>query len=697
MKSKTQYILPLIFVSVLIISCSRQADPVAPDVNYVQAVSSGILGRTEPILVEFVHAQDTQAPLAASVFTLHPSARGTLSWLDEFTLAFTPAEPLRGGRRYQARVNLTGIPAFSFDFSVSLPMLAVALEPVMLDANGDAVVRGSVTVDPGTEITHIEAAITSGELGRPRWTHEFGRHIFTFAPITLQAAARTVAVNWNGRSLGSTENGFTSVLIPGTEAFEITGFHMNAGVLEVSFSAPLRTNSDLRGFITMDGNTNIRYQIERNIVRVFGDGTGGIPPGTEIIIQDIADINGRVLAVPVQHRIPERWELPQVRFAGTGNILPTTQGSQLVIETRNISGVLVEAFRIHGNNMLQFLQVNNLSGDRELDRVGEPVWTSAIDFGWSPMDQNRWVRRGLDLSELSRRYPDSMFRIRVSFRQRHIHFECAAEHGSFANLTFPDDSFPTVLPWDARQPSFWDNFHRMPGFNWSDWHRFRRDPCHPSFFFSHWDHDITIGRNVLVSDLGLMAKRDMEGSWLIVTTNIVTAQPARGVDFRIHNFQGRVLAHGRTGADGIAFLPHFTVTPQDNRFFISAESDLGRAYLRVQDALALATSHFDVAGGPPSTGIRGLIYGERGVWRPGDDIFLTFLLSDPQQTLPPNHPVTLEFEDPRGRLVVQQTHTSSVDGFFRMAVSTAPDAPTGNWTARVRVGGNVFTRLVRVE
>ena len=697
MKSNTQYILPLIFVSALIISCSRQADPVAPDVNYVQAVSSGILGRTEPILVEFVHAQDTQAPLASNVFTLHPSARGTLSWLDEFTLAFTPSEPLRGGRRYQARVNLTGIPAFTFDFSVSLPMLAVALEPVMLDANGDAVVRGSVTVDPGTEIAHIEATITSSELGRPRWTHEFGRHIFTFAPITLQAAARTVAVNWNGRSLGSAENGFTSVLIPGTEAFEITGFHMNAGVLEVSFSAPLRANSDLRGFITMDGNTNIRYQIERNIVRVFGDGTGGIPPGTEIIIQDVADINGRVLAVPVQHRIPERWELPQVRFAGTGNILPTTQGSQLVIETRNISGVLVEAFRIHGNNMLQFLQVNNLSGDRELDRVGEPVWTSAIDFGWSPMDQNRWVRRGLDLSELSRRYPDSMFRIRVSFRQRHIHFECTAEHGSFANLTFPDDSFPTVLPWDARQPSFWDNFHRMPGFNWSDWHRFRRDPCHPSFFFSHWDHDITIGRNVLVSDLGLMAKRDMEGSWLIVTTNIVTAQPARGVDFRIHNFQGRVLAQGRTGADGIAFLPHFTVTPQDNRFFISAESDLGRAYLRVQDALALATSHFDVAGGPPSTGIRGLIYGERGVWRPGDDIFLTFLLSDPQQTLPPNHPVTLEFEDPRGRLVVQQTHTSSVDGFFRMAVSTAPDAPTGNWTARVRVGGNVFTRLVRVE
>ncbi|MCL2479857.1 MAG: MG2 domain-containing protein, partial [Treponema sp.] len=98
-----------------------------------------------------------------------------------------------------------------------------------------------------------------------------------------------------------------------------------------------------------------------------------------------------------------------------------------------------------------------------------------------------------------------------------------------------------------------------------------------------------------------------------------------------------------------------------------------------------------------ASGIRGLIYGERGVYRPGDDIYLTFLLSDPQGSLPPNHPVSFEFEDPRGRIVQTMTYTSSVDGFYQIAASTAADAPTGDWTARVKVGNSVFSKSIKVE
>jgi len=38
------------------------------------------------------------------------------------------------------------------------------------------------------------------------------------------------------------------------------------------------------------------------------------------------------------------------------------------------------------------------------------VWTKAFDFEWSAFDQNRWVRRGLDMAELSRKFPGGMFR-----------------------------------------------------------------------------------------------------------------------------------------------------------------------------------------------------------------------------------------------------------------------------------------------
>jgi len=38
------------------------------------------------------------------------------------------------------------------------------------------------------------------------------------------------------------------------------------------------------------------------------------------------------------------------------------------------------------------------------------------------------------------------------------------------------------------------------------------------------------------------------------------------------------------------------------------------------------------------------------VWRPGDTIFLTFILEDKNKTLPFNHPVIFELTDPKNKL-----------------------------------------------
>ena len=196
----------------------------------------------------------------------------------------------------------------------------------------------------------------------------------------------------------------------------------------------------------------------------------------------------------------------------------------------------------------------------------------------------------------------------------------------------------------------------------------------------------------------------MSGKWLIAASNVKTAKPLGNVDVDVLNLQGRVLARVKTGNDGMVSLPDLdgaefgggklsAGTPA----FITAKANIGRAYLKINDSQALAISHFDLAGDKPLDGIRGLIYGERGVWRPGDEIYLTFLLSDPANTLPEDHPVSFELEDPRGRVTARKTYTSSVDGFYAIAASTQGDALTGDWTARVRVGGNVFTKNLKIE
>ncbi|MCL2007740.1 MAG: MG2 domain-containing protein [Treponema sp.] len=688
-----------IFLSILILlqffsSCSSEYNP--PDPTFISGVSGGILARNEQIRVEFVHGRDMNTPLPGNVFSFSPALAGTASWQNEHTLIFTPNEPLRAGRQYKVRVRLPGITSFGFDFMTALPVFEVELNPVRVNNLDEVFITGTIKVDDVASLENIQRAISSGELGRPEIYGAGNVYSFAFNPVLRGETSRTAEVTWNGRSLGSSERGYTSVIIPGRDNFEMLSVHHNAGIIEVAFSSPLREYQDLRGFASLSGRTDVRFSIEDNIVRIFGDDHGDIPIGSELLIRDLTDINGNHLTVPVQYRVGEVWELPEVRFTGSGVILPTGQGSQLVVETRNIAGLLVEAFRIHDHNMIQFLQVNNLDGDRELDRVGEPAWSRSFDFEWEERDQNRWIRRGLDLSELSRNYPDSMFHLRISFRQRHIRYECSESHRDFSHLLFPDDSFPAF--YTATGNSFWDNVWSSPGFDWNEWWTYRNDPCHPSFYHNHYNGNIIRSRNILISDLGLLARRGLDGSWLIATTNLLNALPSPNTRFSFYNFQGRLLYQGRTDNEGMAFIPEpIPGTGPTSRLFLIAENSTGKAYLRVNDSSTLAISHFDVSGSTPASDIRGLIYGERGVWRPGDDVYLTFLLSDPRGSLPQNHPVNFEFEDPRGRIVISQNYTSSIDGFYPIQISTAANAPTGEWTARIRVGGNVFSRPVRIE
>jgi hypothetical protein len=690
------YLILIIFAGILTLSCKGRNIP--PNPGYIAAVSGGVLGKNDSVIIEFTFSQDITAPLAANAFVLNPRVNGTVSWRDEYTLVFTPSQPYKQGQKYTARVNISGIPSFNFDFFTAFPAFDVQLNPVSL-SDDDIIISGVVSTDDDADISRIVQTVTSRELGRPSWSHEGGIHRFLFSPVKRGEASRTVEVTWNGSPLGVRENGFTTVMIPGLDVFQMINLDFNNGIIEVSFSNNIGSNQDLRGFISLSGDTNVRYSLEGNTVRVFGDGSGAIPVGAELLIQDLIDVNGKRLDTPVQFSVPDRWELPEVRFAGSGVILPTSQGAQLVIETRNVTGILVEAFHIYNHNMLQFLQVNNLAGDAQLDRVGEPVWSKAFDFQWSAQDQNRWIRRGLDMAEFSRMFPGGMFHIRVSFRHRHVQYVCTLNHGNFSGLEFPDDRFVPFR--SSTEYSGWDydwGFHMsVPGFNWNEWSRHRNDPCHPAFYTSMNDRNITKSRNVLVSDLGLHAKRSLDGSWLIAAVNLITARPSPNTECRIYNFQGRLVFQGRTNASGIVTVPASSDTGSGSRLIIYAENSLGRAYLKVNDSLALAVSHFDIGGGTPTTGIRGLIYGEREVWRPGDQIYLTFLLADPQGTLPANHPVLFEFEDPRGRPVISRTFADSVDGFYPITISTASDAPTGDWTARVRVGGNTFTRNIKIE
>ncbi|MGY8911557.1 MAG: MG2 domain-containing protein, partial [Flavobacteriales bacterium] len=95
--------------------------------------------------------------------------------------------------------------------------------------------------------------------------------------------------------------------------------------------------------------------------------------------------------------------------------------------------------------------------------------------------------------------------------------------------------------------------------------------------------------------------------------------------------------------------------------------------------------------------MKGYIYGERGVWRPGDSLHLTFVLNDADNKLPKNHPVKMEITDPSGKLMYKKVTAENLNNFYKFPVTTSQEAKTGNYTAKVSVGGAKFYKNLKIE
>ena len=74
--------------------------------------------------------------------------------------------------------------------------------------------------------------------------------------------------------------------------------------------------------------------------------------------------------------------------------------------------------------MYQFLQVNNLAGDKEMKRVATLVLRKKVDLTQSDVDLNQWQTFSLDLSDLVNKEPGAIYRVLLSFNKSYSLFPC---------------------------------------------------------------------------------------------------------------------------------------------------------------------------------------------------------------------------------------------------------------------------------
>ncbi|HCH65867.1 MAG TPA: hypothetical protein DFR83_23905, partial [Deltaproteobacteria bacterium] len=676
------------------------------DVEVVAGHSPEIISRAASVQVRFaapmVDNTAVGAVLESSPITLSPAVAGSARYTSPQVLSFTPDESLKPGQTYAVEVDMSAVGAGTVTegvrFQVTVMPQSYRLESGGLSADGPKKQRyeGLLKTADVADSAKVEKVLTAPL--PVEWAHsEDGlEHRFTIAGIPREQSDSKLELVFDGSPIGVSETGTTTVDIPGLSDFKLLSTRAvleGERHLELRFSDPLKEDQDLNGRIRVDGvrDQDLRQEVDGSVVRLYRSQgwTGG---GVLRIAKSIQNSLGVSLRADFTEQISFAHQKPAVRFASSGVILPTSGEPIVPIEVVNLNSVIVEALRVHESNVPQFLQANrDLAGTEELERVGKVVWRARVPVEQGDDSTNRWVRLGLDLAPLLKDDPRGLYRLRMGFTRADIDYPCDSPSPEPAPVSPIDNDWERT---DGLESTSWDSSWGVAiSGGYHEAYQSRENPCHPGFYRKYHDHDITTDKNVLVSNLGMIAKLGNDNTIQVVATDLKTARPRAGSTVEVVDYQLQTIASGTTDAEGRATLS----VPDAQPFAIAARSDGDAAWVRMDRGSSLALGHFDVSGATIQDGLKGFLYGERGVWRPGDDIHLTFVLDDELGRLPDDHPVQFELLSPMGNRLDAKTFTSSVGGFYAMSTGTAHDAPTGNYTAKVRVGGSLFEKTLSVE
>ena len=693
---------------------------------YINAYTSGIISSESTIRIlltnETKAAIEIGKPIEKALFDFSPNIKGTAVWIDSRTIEFKPDKPLPAGTHYEAEFylsNILDVPSefetFKFDFETMKQSYEVFVDGMTTTDKKELRVQrldGTLSTADVADPQAVEKSVTVTQNGKSlpiTWIHEGSRTISRFSVDGIQRTEKpdSVTVTWNGDALGVSEiKGRKTINIPALGDFKVVDTKVIQSPEQyavLQFSDPVQENQNLEGLVTLTGGAAVKYIIADNEIRVY--------PQTRLVgAQTITAELGvkNILGMPLKERYVMEVlfeELkPEVQLIGKGVILPNSNGLIFPFKAVSLKAVDVKILKIYEKNIPQFLQVNNLQGDRELRRVGKVVLKKTIQLTQkSALDLGRWNTYSFDLAQLIKTEPGAIYKIIISFKREYSTYKCDstdtktnADNGNDDMTEVKNDGTDDddSKDWDYYGDYYYnDNQYGDEGgegdgeYNYNDSYEQRDNPCSKYYYKSR-----EVSRNVLASDLGLIAKRGTDGSMNFVVTNLVTTKPMSGVTMELLDYQLQVIQTLKTDGDGMC-----SGTFKKKPFLLVAKSGEQRGYLKLDDGSALSLSAFDVSGEEVQKGLKGFIYGERGVWRPGDTLFLSFMLEDKLNTLPKNHPVEFELLNPQGQVFRKIIKTEGLNGFYKFATTTEKSSPTGNWEARVKVGGALFTKNIKIE
>jgi uncharacterized protein YfaS (alpha-2-macroglobulin family) len=376
---------------------------------------------------------------------------------------------------------------------------------------------------------------------------------------------------------------------------------------DISYGSFVRSQPPLDGIVTARGDTMCLDGMKHG-------GTYDVE-----ILAGLPAATGERLRETFKTRvvIPDR--KPQLRFSGTGYVLPKEGTSGLPLTTVNVDKVKLRLLRVNERNLVPSLDAERLTMsfssyevDEIINRTGSLVWEGEMAITG---ERNRAVTTAIPLKDM-------------------LH-----EKG------------PGIYLAVAERTDLMQDQYAEPVTNW-----------------------------VLVSDLGLAAYKGTEGLAVDVRS-LAGGKPMTGVAVHLYARNNGELVAATSDAAGIAKFPGGLLRGRggDEPFVVTAHGpDNDFNFLEIGRP-AFDLSDRGVSGRPQPGPVDAFLYTDRGIYRPGETVELVALVRDDKSDAMSGLPVGLRLLRPDGIEVEKRQPTGDRLGAYRESFALPRDARIGAW------------------
>jgi uncharacterized protein YfaS (alpha-2-macroglobulin family) len=651
--------------------------------DFVSAKPVAILSSRSAIELEFkqniVLQNAVGQDLPANPIDFEPAIKGKAKWLTTSLLQFMPDEPMQSGQAYKVKFNgkkafgkTAKVDDYAFEFQI-IPNEVLEInggfEPVAGKTNTAKLIVELRFADKPDSVKLVkELTLNFNSQRMPHKIFFDGRGNFVKiesenVPRTNKAqnAEITLPKNWTANNNSFSE----TFLLPAIGSFVAVSSKESLAesggkAWEIVFSDQIANNMDISGFVSISPNADYKVSVKNRTLRIKGNFSYGVQY-TLRIEKGFPSAYGTKTENNFVSQFLFSDAKPQLRLIGNGLFLPLENKGRLQLKSMNIAGAKLEIQEVLPQNLMFFLQNNELrSSNRwlsDIERTAKRIYSSDIKF--ENPKRNEWLKTEIDISNYIAKKAGAAYIVSLDF--------------SLENL---------IAPCKNIDEGYTENDLVYEG-------SYYESPCR-SYYYYEQKRDLE--KILLASSVALTAKKESEGIhvWAVDVEN---SKPISGLPLELYGKINDILATQKTNANGYAFFQGGAT----EGYVIKGQGNRGLALLKLNQS-NWETSRFDV-GGVLEINNKARLFGytERGVYRPGDTIHFAGIVRETIEKPLANIHISVAVKNPMGSVVFESTAKTSASGMFSLDIPTELNAPTGEWTATIKSGGNEWHYSLRVE